>query len=585
MLRSVVLLLAALGFACAGDAVVAGPWLLVGEGEALEVGVELTASGGPAPRVVLQRNGSPLDIPVVLRPLARPRQVATLVASLRLDAPPVAGGTCALVVDGVPHPIVLPTRPSSSATVRMAIAGARNWPSPSDLERLATALGGPVSVVVAVGDDVAGCLGRGGWESAIPVLPLVPRAGGGTDTQRAERLAVDAALWGPALGWWPAGAVWGMLGLPTGGDEDQARSAMARDLSPWLVHVARNMRWDPALTVAGHRGRMADLAPLVGYCQRFNVPVVLACDGHAGWISEPMAVEQGRILVRAEGTRFIGATPAGDPLASLPDGIALAIERPALVGLAAVTGELLVAQVGLGGDLPVQILRYGLSGADRRRQGSGWGLADAEACRATWVAGGAPAVAALEDLSWAASPVYSRLRLGNDDFARLLGAASSDAVALRLLRRLVAVDNILRDHITPALPQVPPLVIRDLVLRQIARPRLAVAEVAACSAPVVSGDDAALIRAVLAAATDGGDQVMLGFLVSRLQNQAAGTLPLEADPILQHRILCAVFDADTLSPTPLRAIALALRDKVDALGKGPVERLLKRVGEKRPMGP
>lgn len=577
------LLLTALGCACAGETVVAGPWVLVGDGDQVEVGVELAAPAGrPATLIELQRDGKSLGASVVTRPLTRPHQAPTVIATLRVVIAPVVGGTCTLLVDGVAHALSLPARPSSSAEVRVAVAGARNWPGPADLERLSQALGGPVSVVVAVGADVADCLGRGGWESRVPVLPLVSREAAPT-APSAARIAVDEAVWGPALGWWPAGGTWGMLGLPTGSDDSQARSAMARDLSPWLVYVARRASWDPALSFARTRGQMADLAPLIGFCQRFNVPVVLAAGGQAGWISEPLAVDQGRLAVRAEGTRIIGATPAGDPLASLPDGIALAVERPALVGISAATGELLVVLTGLGGDEPEQKLRYGVSGAERRRHGSGWGLAEVEVCLTAWMAGGSQAAAALEDLSWVAAPAFTRLRLGNDEFARLSSAAATDVAALRLLRRLVAVDQELSAHIAPALAQMPPQMLRDLVLRQIARPRLV--ESASWSSSVVSGDDATLLRAVLAAATDGGDPIMLDLLVKRLRNQADGSVPLESDSILQHRILCAVFDADTLSPTPLRAIALDLRNKVDALGKGPVERFLKRVGEKRPVGP
>lgn len=582
MRRIAILLLAALGSAGAGDAVVAGPWVLVGDGDVVEVGVACAAPAGrPLPRVELQRDGRPLEATVTDRALTRARLPPAVVMSLRLPALPAVAGPCTLLVDGVAHGVVLPSRPSPSTAVRIAVAGARNWPGSADLERLAGILGGPVSVVVAVGAGVADQLGRGGWESSIPVLPLLPRHPAASRPPT-EREAVDGALWGPALTWWPGGATWGVLGLPAGGDEDQARSAMARDLSPWLVHVAHNVPWDPALTAGHGRGSPADLLPLVGFCQRFGVPVVLVADGHAGWISEPFAVDQGRVVRQAGGTRFIGATPAGEPLASLPDDLALAIEHPGLVGLAATTTELTVGIIGLGSAAAVQHLRYGVTGPERRRHGSGWGMAEVESCQAAWNAGGTQAAAALEELSWVALPGFLRLRLGNDEFARLLTAAANDAAALRLMRRLLAVDQMLTSHIAPALAQAPAIVARDLVLRQLARSRPLDTEV--WSGPVVHGGDEALVRAVQAAA-GAGDRIMLDLLVVRLRNQAAGAVPLESDPILQHRILCTVFDADTLSPTPLRELALALRSRVDALGKGPVERFLARVGEKRPVAP
>ena len=61
--------------------------------------------------------------------------------------------------------------------------------------------------------------------------------------------------------------------------------------------------------------------------------------------------------------------------------------------------------------------------------------------------------------------------------------------------------------------------------------------------------------------------------------QAAGEGPLERDPVQEHRLLAAVFDALVLDPAELRPLALALRDKVDALGRGPIERFLKRLDE------
>jgi hypothetical protein len=94
--------------------------------------------------------------------------------------------------------------------------------------------------------------------------------------------------------------------------------------------------------------------------------------------------------------------------------------------------------------------------------------------------------------------------------------------------------------------------------------------------------DPDLLRAVITACERNTDHLLAHLLLERLRNQAAGSVPLEHDPLLQHRLLCVVFESPHLSPTPLRQIALTLRDKVDALSRGPIERFLARVGEKRP---
>ena len=66
------------------------------------------------------------------------------------------------------------------------------------------------------------------------------------------------------------------------------------------------------------------------------------------------------------------------------------------------------------------------------------------------------------------------------------------------------------------------------------------------------------------------------------QAMLAGTLPVDEDPIIQSRLASAVFDAPTLSPTPLRPIARQLLPRLSPLGAKPVSRFLERVGMYRP---
>ena len=94
-----------------------------------------------------------------------------------------------------------------------------------------------------------------------------------------------------------------------------------------------------------------------------------------------------------------------------------------------------------------------------------------------------------------------------------------------------------------------------------------------------------VISAVLARDLIDLSQVLnrqLGLFIDRLQAQANGTLPFAADPLLQHRLVAAVFDATDLGPTPLRPLAVTLRERLDPLARGPVDRFLAHYGEVRP---
>ena len=90
-----------------------------------------------------------------------------------------------------------------------------------------------------------------------------------------------------------------------------------------------------------------------------------------------------------------------------------------------------------------------------------------------------------------------------------------------------------------------------------------------------------MVRALLAHVEQGGAHVILDVLVERLTAQAAGRIPVDEDPMLQSRLATAVFDAATLSPTPLRPIARELEKKFAPLAQKPVTRFLERVGRFR----
>lgn len=98
---------------------------------------------------------------------------------------------------------------------------------------------------------------------------------------------------------------------------------------------------------------------------------------------------------------------------------------------------------------------------------------------------------------------------------------------------------------------------------------------------VAASPDSIILRAVLFAYERHPDPDLTRLLIRRISLQAAGSMPFESDVLIEHRLLTAVFDSTTTSPTPLRPLAVALRPRLDPLGRGPVERFIARHGEAR----
>jgi hypothetical protein len=90
-----------------------------------------------------------------------------------------------------------------------------------------------------------------------------------------------------------------------------------------------------------------------------------------------------------------------------------------------------------------------------------------------------------------------------------------------------------------------------------------------------------MLSVILRAQQDAVSPFMLDLLVARVRAQAVGTTPLEVDALRQHRLMTAVFDSTSLSPTDLRPLAVALRPRLTPFTLGPVERFIARHGEIR----
>ncbi len=561
---------------------VAGPWVTLAEDGTCEVAVAVQAlSDQQAVGMISLTNaaGARLAAPTLRKPdLPLDALAGDRVAVFHLTGQ-AAHGAFTVRIGHMSYPVSVPTPPTAHETARVALITGRTYPDGAGLAALGAALGGPVQVVIATGPDLGDRLGSGGWEGSVPLLIISTRrpvtAGAIVPEPHLERL-------GPATHGWPRGAAWGALGLPAIATLDQASAAAARDPRRWPVLLAVQADWDLGLRARRGAGDLAGAVPLIALCQRLDVPLVLGTGSGAGWISEPLHVEHNRLQVVAGGCRFIAATPAGDGLSSLPDEVAAACEVPALVGLAASADTLTATLVAPEGGAVLQRLDWRRD--DDLRLGTGWGAGEAAKLAPVWLAGGKDAPAALDDLVWLPLSQLATIKLSDADRLRLEQVAPQDPASMRLLRRLAAVDALVTSDLQTELADLPTPVARDLALRQLARPRLI--DESRWAAFIARGMDAdglaALLRAYEQLADAEQAQRALTLLLGRVRAQAEGRVPPEPDVMLEHRLLSAICDAGTLSPTLVRPLAVALRDRLTGLPRQPVERFIARCGEIRP---
>jgi hypothetical protein len=475
------------------------------------------------------------------------------------------------------HPAVPPAAEEPS---RVVFASADNWPRPTDLTLLAERMGGPAQVIVAYGTESSLALGSGGWESNLPVVLLPqPLAAGMRDVEHRETIA--AARLGTLAGHWSAGTRWGNLGLPWASDRTQAAGIIARDLSPWEVCLVPTAWWELGLLAPRINRSAAGTAPLLSLCQHLHVPFVLTLGSRAGWVSEPLSVDGDVVRSAAGGTRVIAATPAGDGLALLPASISAAMDEPGLIALVAEPQRLRVVGVGLTGatlvDMEVRRDADGFIG-----DGVGRGAAndqDLVSIRAQWLLDDATGVAARRHTQWQTLKELAAYHTEGPDIFALATASATLPAVIPILRRLAGVESVSATALMEHRDLLPPMVQRDLLLRHLAVPPSF--DAAAWSRSFASTDDHLLLSAVLRAHQDGIQDGMLDLLLARVRSQAEGTTPIDGDALRQHRLMTAVFDSTSLSPTVLRPLAVALRPKLSPFTVGPVERFIARHGDVR----
>lgn len=550
-------LLAAAG-APAGEAarVVRGPWLWHEANGAPCVGIAV--AGAPAAPATAELDGAEVPVAGELRDLAERGDGADHILVLRLA--PGSAGRLRVQVAGQPIGARLVRPPSGDGPARIALASARAWPDRAGIATLEKALGGPPQLVLALGGGVPTRLGTGGWESEIPLAIVAP-----ADPDLAACTAgLDER--------WRHGLRVGVLGMPASPERGRADLALARDLSPWLVYLDVPAGWDPSL---GPRqaGDPRDLGVLLAACQRLSVPLAIGA-GAAGLVSEPLRLETGgAVSIAADGVRYVLPVPAADDgLARIGAETALALEQPLLAGLAADLDHLRLVLPRPG---DADALQLAWTRGDERQ--------DDAAALAKTVTGAetldTPAArAALLAWSWLPRRALAAALPDAATIARLRdeGGAQGRALARRLI--LIAAEDP-SAAVPPGDPD--PLTLRDQLLWRIGTVRGP--DAASWRPQAAATSDPLVLRALLVDVSRDGTRLLLPALVERVRLQAAGELPLDPDPLDQHRLFATVFDDVRLSPTPLRAYAVALREKADPLARGPIERFIARHKAERPV--
>lgn len=537
--------------------IVRGPWMWFGADGAPHVGVAL--AGAPAPPTSGQLDGIEVAVNGELHDLANHTDGADHVLVLHL----ATGQTGRLRVEiaGQPVSARLSRPPTSDSPARIALASGRAWPDRAGLATLARAMDGEAQLVLALGDGVPLRLGTGGWESEIPLAVVAPP---GPDLAACTN-GLDER--------WRHGLRIGVLGLPASPDRGRADLALARDLSPWLVYLDIPAGWDPA--IGQHRpSDPRDLGVLLAACQRLSVPLAIGA-GAAGLVSEPLRLQTGGVVdIVRDGVRYALPVPATDDgLARISPAAALALEQPLLSGLTADLARLRLVMIRPGENDAVQLVwKRGDDGRDDTAADLAKTVTTAEALDT-------PAVReAMRRWSWLPRSELASAMPTAETIIRLRdeGGAQGRALARRLT--LIAADD-------PAIGLLPgdpdPMALRDQLLWKIGTVRGA--DSASWRLQAATSIDPLVLRALLVDVTRDPERQLLPTLLERVRLQAAGELPLDPDPLDQHRLFAIVFDDMRLSPTPLRTYAVALREKADPLARGPIERFIARHGVERPI--
>jgi hypothetical protein len=199
--------------------------------------------------------------------------------------------------------------------------------------------------------------------------------------------------------------------------------------------------------------------------------------------------------------------------------------------------------------------------------------------RSQWLTADDVGVKARARCQWMTSRDLATLHVESTDLVALMKAHAAGVPVVPLLRRLTGVEAVAGNVMGEHQAELPDLVLRDLLLRQLAQPKTF--DPNRWMTVIATTTDAQMLSVILRAQQDAVSPFMLDLLVARVRAQAVGTTPLEVDALRQHRLMTAVFDSTSLSPTDLRPLAVALRPRLTPFTLGPVERFIARHGEIR----
>ncbi len=558
------------------EGVAAGPWCIADPAGGVRIGFLLVppVTAERLRALPVRSGGTPLRCAVDLATLDRgqERQSALVTAVWHVPA-----GITDLVIGSriipIPRPPLNPLQP-----VRLAVAGARNYPSRQDLDRLAPGLGGPVQAVLLIGAGLERKIGTSDWESQVPLLITAPAA---TPALRALVGTPDLA--------WSQGLSWGPLGITILDPHEPPALTLGRMERPWKILCDTVDLWDLGLLAPRERREVLALRTILAQTSRSGVPLILAGGSPSGFLSEPLDTNaKGHLAPRAGGSRYVQVAATGDGCVGLPREIALPLDEPSLVGLV-VTPRFftLVLQPLTRED---RALKYTWTDAAEdgvAKAGPGWGFGAGAALLEQWRAGRATETRdelQQESLCLEALQIpRAELAKGDWTLAELFQLAEKDGervpgpAARALARRLVADVEFLGEE-WGLLARLPPGLRRDALLRWFAH---AGTEELRWRPLAARSQDPMIIRAVLSQVERQPDSPLLTLLVDRLTAQAANRIPLDEEPMIQARITAAVFGSAILSPTALRGVARDLLTRVAPLARPPIERFLAAHGRFR----
>ena len=564
--------------AVADVSVIAGPWMLLGEDHVVRCGIEISGIID-ASSVSLHRAGQMVVAKVAVRPFHVANRPASAVVEVVL--PESSAGEWSIHLPGRSLTIHLANPPTRSEVSRVAIVGSNNWPRSEDLVRVAERAGGAVQLVVAHGMECVAKLGTGGWEATVPVV-ILPHPLSLWIREIESKETIARARLGALEKHWSSGLRWGGLGLPWASDPATAAGTIARDLSPWEVCLAPTSWWELGLLAPRIDRGVSVTTSLIGLCQHLHVPLILTLGSGAGWISEPLLVEADHLRIGTGGTRVIAATPSGDGVGLLPSTIAATIDESGIIALIAHPDHLRVLGIGFSGNEIVDLtfVRDSKGGFVGNGAGHFEELGqDVVNIRSQWLTADDVGVKARARCQWMTSRDLATLHVESTDLVALMKAHAAGVPVVPLLRRLTGVEAVAGNVMGEHQAELPDLVLRDLLLRQLAQPKTF--DPNRWMTVIATTTDAQMLSVILRAQQDAVSPFMLDLLVARVRAQAAGTTPLEVDALRQHRLMTAVFDSTSLSPTDLRPLAVALRPRLTPFTLGPVERFIARHGEIR----